>query len=58
MEHLVVFMFHVCLCYAFLSVPFSLVINCLERADLLALLCFLVFSCVFVTFSYGVLCQV
>ena len=37
-------MFHVCLCYA-------LVVTCLERADLLVLLC-VVFSCVFVTFTY------
>ena len=38
-------MFHNCICYAFLSVPCSLLITCLERADLLALLCVL-FSCV------------
>ena len=42
---------------ALLSVPCSLVITCWERADLLALLCD-VFSCVFVTFPYGVLGQV
>ena len=51
------FMFRVCLCYVFLSVPGSLEISCWERADLLALLC-LVFSCGFVTFTYGVLGQV
>ena len=32
--------FHVCLCYAVVSVPCSLVITCWERADLLAHLCF------------------
>ena len=32
-------MFHVCLCYAVLSVLCSLVVTCWERADLLALLC-------------------
>ena len=35
----------------------SLVITCLEKADLLALLC-LRFLCVFVTFPYGVLGKV
>ena len=48
---------HVCLCYAVLSVPCSLVITCWKRADPLALLC-VVFSCVcvfFVTFPYGFL---
>ena len=43
---------HICLCYAVLIVPCSLVITCWERANLLALLCF-VFLC-FVTFPYGV----
>ena len=38
-------MFHVCVCYAVLSVPWSLVITCWEKDDLLALLC-VVFSCV------------
>ena len=47
-------MFHVYLCYAVFSVPCSLVITFLKRADLLALLCG-VFSCVFVSFPYGVL---
>ena len=54
------FMFHVCLCYAVLSVPSITsgpVITCKERADLLALLC-VMFSCVFVTFPYGVSGQV
>ena len=37
---------HSCLCYAFLSVPCSLVITCSEMGDLLALLC-VVFSCFF-----------
>ena len=42
------FMFHVCLCYAVVSVPYSLVITCWERADRLAPLC-VVFPFVFVT---------
>ena len=33
------------------------VVTCWERVDLLALLCD-VFSCIFFTFPYGVLCQV
>ena len=37
-----------------LSVPCSLVVTCWEKADLLALL-YVMFSCVFVTFPYGVL---
>ena len=46
-------LFHVCLCYAVLSVPFSFVGTCWERADRLAcVLCFLVFChfsiCVFI----------
>ena len=44
-------MFH--LCYAVLSVSYSFVITCWERAALLALL-FVMFSCVFVTFPYDV----
>ena len=51
------FVFRVCLCYTFVSVPCSFVITCWERADLLALLC-VMFLCVFVTFSYGVPGQV
>ena len=52
--HLLLFMFRVC--HAVLSVHCSLVITCWERADLLALLC-VMFSCLFVTFSCGVLGQ-
>ena len=39
----------------------SLVVSCLERAGLLALMyviCIFVFYCIFVTLSYGVLSQV
>ena len=43
-----IFMFHICLFYADLSVPCSLVITTWERADLLSLLC-VVSVCVFVT---------
>ena len=50
-------MFHMCLCYAVLSVPCSIVITCCVRADLLAFLC-VVFSCVFVSFPNGVSGQV
>ena len=48
-------MFHVC--HIFLSVHCSLVVTCWKRADLLALLSVMVY-CVFVTFPYGILCQV
>ena len=51
------FMFHVCLKNAVLAVPCSFVVTYWERADLLALLC-VMFTCVFVTFPYGVLGQV
>ena len=51
------FWYHVYLCYTVLSVPCSLVIPCWDKADLLALL-HVVFSCVFVTFPYGILVQV
>ena len=51
------FLFRVCLCHTVVSVPCSLVVTCGERADLLALAC-VMFSCVFVTFSYGALGQV
>ena len=51
------FVIHVYLCYTVLSVSCSFVINCWERADLLALLC-VVLTCVFVTFSYCVQGQV
>ena len=47
-----IFAFHVS--HAVLSVPSSLVVTYLERADLLALLCVL-FPCVFVTFQNDVL---
>ena len=39
-----------------MSVPCSLVATCWERADLLALL-YVMFSCVFVAFPFGVLGQ-
>ena len=48
------FMFHVCLCFAILSIPCSLVITCWEESDLLAVLC-VMFSYGFLTFLYGVL---
>ena len=53
------FVFRVFLCYAVLhvSVPCSLVVTCWERADLLDLLS-VIFSCVFVSFPYGVLGKV
>ena len=40
-----------------MSVSFSLVVTCWERADLLTFL-YVMFSCVFVTFPFGVLGQV
>ena len=46
------FMFHVCFCYAVLSVPCSLLITCWERTGHLSLLCVML-SCLFVTFPYG-----
>ena len=53
------FMFHVCLYYSYtvLYVPCSLIITCWERADIFALLC-VMFTCVIVTFPYGVSGQV
>ena len=55
------FMFHVCLFLFCVALSFfilcRLVISCLERGDLLALL-FVMFSCVLVTFSYVVPGQV
>ena len=48
-------MFHVCLRYAVLSVPYSLVITCWERSHLLALLC-VVRSVVDCCSYCGVLC--
>ena len=44
-------------CYVDASVPLSILITCRERADHLALLC-VVFSCIVVTFHYGVQDQV
>ena len=46
-------MFHAYLCYAVLSIASTRVITCWERAAPLALLC-VVFSCIIVTFPYGV----
>ena len=51
------FLFCVCLCHFVLSVSCSLVVTCWEMADFLALL-YVRFSCVFVTFQYGILGQV
>ena len=47
----------ICLCHTAMSVSCSLKATCWEMADLLALL-YVMFSCVFVTFSYSVLGQV
>ena len=49
-------LFMICVCHAFLSFHFSLVVTCWERADLLACL-YEVLLC-FVTFLCGVLGQV
>ena len=46
------FIFHVYLSYALLSVPCSLLVTCLERADPLALMCVVFF--VFLSFSHMV----
>ena len=46
-------MFQVCLCYAVLSVPFSLMVTCCKRADLLALLFFL--FCHFLSLVFSVI---
>ena len=55
---LLLIIFVICVSYhTVLSVPCSLVVSCCGLADLLALLS-LMFSCVFVTFPYGVLDQV
>ena len=53
------FVDHFCyLCFVLVFVILScLGVTCCERADLLALLC-VMFSCVFVTFPYGVLGKV
>ena len=42
-----------CLSLSYCHVPWSHVVTCWERTDLLALLC-VIFSCVFVTFPYDV----
>ena len=44
-------------CHTILSIHCSPVVTCWERVDLLAFL-YVMFSCVFVTFSFSVLCQV
>ena len=55
---LLLIFFVICVsCHTVLSFPCSLVITCWERADLLALL-HVMFSCVFITFTYGVVGQV
>ena len=46
-----------CVCHIFLPIHCSLVATCWERAGLLVLL-YVVFYCVFVTLSCGILCQV
>ena len=46
-----------CVCHTVLSVPCSLSVTCWERDDHMALF-FVMFSCVFATFPYGVLGQV
>ena len=53
----ILFVICVCLCHTVLSVSSSLVVTCWERTALLGPLN-LMFSCVFVTFPYGVLGQV
>ena len=56
MEHFCYLCF-VFVCHTVSSVPCSIVVTCWERrADLFALL-YVMFSCVFVTFPYGVLGQ-
>ena len=52
--HFSYFVFRVC--RAVVSIPCSLVVTCWERANLLAL-SFVIFTCVYVTFLYGVLGQ-
>ena len=46
--------FTIRVCLVFLSVHCSLVVTCWENADLLALM-YVMFYCIFVTFSCGVL---
>ena len=48
-------LFMSCVCHAFASVHCCLVVTCLERADLLALICDN--NCVFVTFPCAILGQ-
>ena len=48
--------FMYCVCHAFASVHCCLVVTCWERADLLALVCYV--YCDFITFPFGVLGQV
>ena len=55
MDHFLLFVFRVC--HVFLSVHCSLVVTCLEAADLLALLCVMFYSD-YVSFPCGVLGQV
>ena len=57
MDHFCYLSFVFVFFHAVLSVSCSLVVTCWERADLLTLL-YVMFSCVFVTFPYGVLGQV
>ena len=47
-------MFRACLCHAVFSVPCSFVVTCWEMADLLGLVCVMIFA----TFWYGVWGQV
>ena len=54
LDPFMLFMFHVCLCYAVLSDHCSLMVTCWERADLLTLFC-VVLSCVL---SLSLMCLV
>ena len=47
----------VCVCHTVLSVPCSLVNTCWEKADLLALF-YMMFYCVFVTFTTWLRCDI
>ena len=51
MDPFLFFMFHVCLCYAVLSVSYSLVITCWEMADHLAIYCAMFFMCVLLLYN-------
>ena len=57
MDTFLLFVFRVFLCHTGLSVPYSLMATCWERAERLGFVG-VMYSCVFVTFPYGVLCQV